>query len=116
MTFLVIGPAWSNEDAKAIMPHLEHLPYVGFKPTVPVNEAGCLIDPPVSVPKEAKPRPAATDVAEPPDEPPGTVTLLLEFFHGFLTIPKKLVSLEDPMANSSLFNFPSKIAPSLHKF
>ena len=32
------------------MPYLEQLPYVGFKPTVPVNDAGCLIDPPVSVP------------------------------------------------------------------
>ena len=32
------------------MPYLEQLPYVGFSPTVPVKEAGCLIEPPVSVP------------------------------------------------------------------
>ena len=98
------------------MPHLEHLPYVGFKPTVPVKEAGCLIEPPVSVPKDAMPILAATDAAEPPEEPPGTVIFFLEFFQGFLTAPKKLVSFEEPIANSSLFNFPNKIAPSSHKF
>ena len=32
------------------MPYREQLPYVGFNPTVPVKDAGCLIDPPVSVP------------------------------------------------------------------
>ena len=42
--------ARSKDDANATIPYLEQLPYVGFKPTVPVNDAGCLIDPPVSVP------------------------------------------------------------------
>ena len=54
------------------MPHLEHLPYVGFNPTVPVKEAGCLIEPPVSVPIVAGVSPAAKAEAEPPDDPPGT--------------------------------------------
>ena len=83
---------------------------------MPVNDAGCLIDPPVSVPNDAKPIPAATEAAEPPDEPPGTVKLSLVFFQGFLTSPKKLVSFDDPIANSSLFSFPKSIAPSFHKF
>ena len=26
LTFLLIGPAWSNEDAKATIPYLEQLP------------------------------------------------------------------------------------------
>ena len=60
--------------------------------------------------------PAATEVAEPPDDPPGTVKLFFLFFQGFFTSPKKLVSFEDPIANSSLFNLPNNIAPSSHKF
>ena len=40
-------------------------------PTVPVNDAGWRIEPPVSVAVAARHRSAATAVAEPPDEPPG---------------------------------------------
>ena len=74
-TSLDIGPAWSNEDAKATIPYLEQLPYVGFKPTVPVNEAGCLIEPPVSVPIVIGVKLAARADADPPEEPPGTKSL-----------------------------------------
>ena len=49
-TVLVIGPAWSRDEAKATIPHLDTRPYEGLSPTVPVKDAGCLIDPPVSVP------------------------------------------------------------------
>ena len=76
-TDLVIGPAWSSDEAKAIIPHLEHLPYVGFKPTVPQKDAGCLIDPPVSVPSAAGANLPETADAEPPDDPPGTKSLFL---------------------------------------
>ena len=40
-------------------------------PTTPQKLAGCLIEPPVSVPVEPKHKSAATAAAEPPDEPPG---------------------------------------------
>ena len=112
MTFLVIGPAWSKEDAKATIPYLEQLPYVGFKPTVPVKEAGCLIDPPVSVPIVAGVSFAAKAEAEPPDEPPGTKLSSI----GLITFPKWLVSFDEPIANSSQFNFPSNIAPEFQRF
>ena len=111
LTSLVIGPAWSNDEAKATMPYLEQLPYVGLSPTVPVNEAGWRIDPPVSVPMVAGVNFAAKADAEPPEDPPGTRFSPI----GFWTFPKKLVSLDDPIANSSQFNFPSKIAPFSHK-
>ena len=62
-----MGPAWSKDDANATIPYLEQLPYVGFNPTVPVNDAGCLIDPPVSVPIVAGVNFAAKADAEPPD-------------------------------------------------
>ena len=49
-------------------------------PTTPQNAAGWRIEPPVSEPSENKTSPAATAAADPPDEPPGTVSR----FHGFL--------------------------------
>ena len=49
---------------------------MGFNLTVPVKEAGCLIDPPVSVPIVAGVKSAASADADPPDDPPGTVSLL----------------------------------------
>jgi aspartyl-tRNA(Asn)/glutamyl-tRNA(Gln) amidotransferase subunit A len=62
---------------------------VGFRPTVPVNAAGCLIEPPVSVPIELKHRLAATAAADPPEDPPGTNNFLLPFsLQGLITEPK----------------------------
>ena len=48
--------------------------------------AGCLIDPPVSVPVAAKHKSAATAAAEPPDDPPG-VKLRSSIFQGLITSP-----------------------------
>ena len=53
---------------------------MGLKPTMPQKAAGCRIDPPVSVPKEIGQNLAATDAAEPPDDPPGVHLR----FQGFL--------------------------------
>ena len=70
------------------MPHLEHLPYVGFNPTVPVNDAGCRIDPPVSVPVAPAHRFAATAAEEPPEEPPGVRgSSELDIFQGLIAGP-----------------------------
>ena len=44
-----------------------------------MNEAGCLIDPPVSVPIVIGVSCAATAEDEPPDEPPGTKFLSIGF-------------------------------------
>ena len=77
-------------------------------PVRPHNAAGCLIEPPVSVPVAAGTKPAATEHAAPPELPPGTNP----FFHGLCTFPKKLVSLDDPIANSSIFVLPMHIEPA----
>ena len=45
-------------------------PYWGFSPTTPHCDAGSRMDPAVSVPMAAKPSPAATAVADPPEDPP----------------------------------------------
>ena len=71
-TVRVSGPAWSSEEAKAIMPQREQRPYVGFMPTMPQKAPGWRIEPPVSVPVAPRQRPAATAAAEPPELPPGT--------------------------------------------
>ncbi len=58
-------------------------------PTMPQKAAGWRIEPPVSVPVAPRQRPAATALAEPPDEPPGTSGRLSPSRrHGFSTLPK----------------------------
>src|SRR5512139_1368868 len=111
-TVRAIGPPWSREDAKAIIPYRETRPYVGFTPTTPQREAGWRIDPPVSVPTPAKHSPAATAAAVPPDEPPGIRSVA----QGFRVGPKCDVSVEDPIANSSMFCLPRRTAPAARTF
>ena len=45
---------------------------MGLSPVIPQRAAGCLIEPPVSVPVEIVVMSAATQAAEPPELPPGT--------------------------------------------
>ena len=51
-------------------------------------------------------------LGKPPDDPPGTKFLSI----GLCTLPKKLVSFDEPIANSSQFNLPKSIAPSFQIF
>src|SRR4051812_14290530 len=76
---------------------------------MPEKAAGCRIEPPVSVPVATGAMRAATAAAEPPEDPPGTALLR----HGFLTGPKWDDSLDEPIANSSMFVLPSRTAPAL---
>src|SRR5471030_2403151 len=83
---------------------------------MPVNAAGCRIEPPVSVPVAPSAKCAATSAAEPPDEPPGTSGVFEPLRrHGEMTAPKCEVSFDDPMANSSLLVLPIITAPSRHR-
>ena len=79
-----------------------------MSPVTPHSAAGWRIEPPVSVAVAAGTSRAATAAAEPPEEPPGTRAAS----QGFFTGPKKLVSLEEPMANSSRFVLPISTAPA----
>src|SRR5271167_2248216 len=107
-TFVVKGPIRSSDEAKAINPYLDTRPYVGIRAGMPQYAPGWRIEPPVSVPKAATASPAATAAAEPPLEPPGTRSRAT----GFRTGPYAEFSFELPMANSSQFVLPSKIAPA----
>jgi hypothetical protein len=101
-------------------------------PTMPVKAAGWRIEPPVSVPVAPGQRRAATAAADPPEDPPGTrkpfgvrpslfacssrslacAPSQLGGSQGDTTGPKAEVSLDEPMANSSLLILPSMTAPS----
>ena len=74
LTVRVIGPIWSNDEANATNPKRDTRPYVGFNPTIPQYEAGWRTEPPVSLPRVKLTCPAATAVAEPPLDPPGTAS------------------------------------------
>src|SRR5262245_19608909 len=86
-------------------------------PTVPVRAAGWRIEPPVSVAVAARHRWAATAADDPPEEPPGTSPTLAPLRRqGLVTGPKRLHSLDEPMANSSQLSLPSMTAPASHRF
>ena len=88
------------------------MPYVGRSPTIPQSAAGCLIEPPVSEPSAHGARPPATAAAEPPPEPPGTRV----GSHGLRDGPNAEFSVDEPIANSSVFVLPSVARPaSLHR-
>jgi hypothetical protein len=99
---------WSSEDAKAIRPYRETRPYVGLNPTIPQSAAGWRTDPPVSVPSAHTASPAATAAAEPPEEPPGT----LSRSHGLPVRKNAEFSVDEPMANSSQFVLPTRTEPA----
>ena len=69
-TVRVIGPTVSMVQLKGNTPLRLTLPNVGFSPTIPQRAEGILIEPPVSVPREAMHCPAATEEADPPLDPP----------------------------------------------
>ena len=67
--------------------------------------------PPVSEPKDAGQNPAATQAADPPDDPPGT----LSTSQGLRVIPMEEFSVVDPIANSSRLTLPMMMAPACRK-
>ena len=60
------------------------------------------MEPPVSLPSVRTDSPAATAAAEPPEEPPGTLSSPC----GLWVIWNAEFSQEEPIANSSRFIFP----------
>ena len=75
---------------------------------MPQKAAGWRMEPPVSVPVAPGTSPAATAAAEPPEEPPATRPVS----QGFRTEPRCPVSLDEPIANSSMLVLPTSTAPA----
>ena len=85
-------------------------------PTTPQKDAGWRMEPPVSVPMAPGQRRAATAAADPPELPPGTSGASFpRRRQGLTTGPSILVTLADPMANSSMLVLPSMTAPARHR-
>src|SRR4051812_5273838 len=102
-----IGPAWSKLGASGQQPSSDTSPWVGLKPTVPVQAAGMRTEPPLSVPIAASARPAASAAALPPLDPPGVRSGAI----GLGTQPKWSFSLVTPHANSCRLVFPTLTYP-----
>ena len=77
-------PTVSKEGARVNTPETEIAPWEGLYPQTPQLLAGTLIEPPVSVPIAKSTDPLATAVADPLEEPPGT----LSGAFGFRGVPK----------------------------
>src|SRR5262245_14528940 len=75
---------------------------------MPHSDAGCFTEPPVSEPSAQGARPAATAAADPPEDPPGTRS----GSQGFRVGPKAEFSVDEPIANSSMFVLPRKGRPA----
>src|SRR5881409_2562036 len=75
---------------------------------MPQNAAGWRIEPPVSDPSDAGTSPAATAAAEPPLDPPGTRSSA----QGLQVFSYAEFSVEEHMANSSMFVLPMMTAPA----
>src|SRR5262245_31908248 len=89
-------------------PQRDTRPYVGLRPTTPLNAAGRRIEPPVSVPSEPRHERTATATAEPPDDPPGTRSSP----QGLRVVPSPEFSVDEPIANSSQLSLPTTTAPA----
>ena len=81
---------------------------MGRTPTIPVSAAGCLIDPPVSDPIARGASYALTAAADPPLDPPGVRARS----HGLKVGPYAEFSVDEPIANSSIFVLPRMTIPA----
>ena len=74
---------------------------------MPVTAAGWRIDPPVSVPIASGASKAARAADDPPPEPPG----IRVKSHGLCVGPYAEFSVDEPIANSSIFVLPKITIP-----
>lgn len=71
LTLVHMGPAVSRRELIGRMPSFGTMPRVGFKVYKEFLIEGDTKDAPVSVPNANGANPAATEIPEPDDEPPG---------------------------------------------
>ena len=74
---------------------------------MPQKPAGWRTEPPVSEPSPTSASPAATAAIGPPLEPPGTRARS----QGLRVVWNEEFSVDEPIANSSVFALPTKTAP-----
>ena len=106
-TVHVMGPTWSSDQLSGSTPARLTRPYVGLRPTMPHDDAGPRMLPPVSDPSEPMHSPAATAAPEPLLDPPG----MWSVFHGLRAGTNRLVG-GPPRANSCIASLPSSTVPA----
>src|ERR1019366_8019456 len=104
----VIGPGVSNDVESGTTPVQLSQPALGRCPTFPQSAGEQQTAPAVSVPIAAMQSPAATDAAEPDDDPP----VMRCKSHGLFTGPNALTMPLPPNANSCRFSLPTSTAPA----
>src|SRR6056297_3892878 len=87
---------------------MERRPWVGLRPTSPVQEAGMRIEPPPSLAWAIGTMPDATAADAPPDDPPG----VRPRSHGLRVGPYASGSVTGRLPSSGLFVRPSTIRPA----
>src|SRR2546423_15228886 len=83
---------------------------VVWTPPPPHHAAGSRTEPPVSVPIAQGARPAATATPEPALDPPGVRCTTRS--HGFQGVPNCWLVPQPPIANWTVWVFPSTIMPA----
>jgi hypothetical protein len=78
--------------------HLGDPPIGGLNPTTPQNDAGILIEPPMSEPVASVAVPAASAAADPPLEPPGEYPVC----HGLRVTPQSRDQVTGAQENSGV--------------
>ena len=76
-------PSFNAPGGGARWPRFGTMSKLGLWPKTPQRWAGVRIEPPMSEPNSAAVKPAASEAAEPPDEPPGPHSSA----HGLLVVP-----------------------------
>ena len=107
-TSRAMGPTVSKLGDSGHTPSSGTRPHVVFSPEIPQHAAGMRIEPPVSVPYTTSASPAATAVAEPLDEPPGT----RRGSSGFTGVPYHGLMPVTPRASSCRLVRPTIRAPA----
>ena len=103
-----MGPTVSSELLSGNTPFRLTLPNVGFRPTIPHNPAGILIEPPVSVPRDPMHNPPETAAADPLLDPP----VIFMVFQGLWQSPNTEFLPVVPKANSCMLSLPIITAPA----
>ena len=111
VTVRAIGPTWSRLLANGLIPlsmtKCELIQY-GFIPTIPQNDAGRVIEPPVCVPSAPQHMPQATAAADPLDDPLGVRSR----FHGLRVAPQASGCVVGRLPISGLFVRPAMTSPA----
>ncbi len=107
-TVRAIGPPTDVVSHRLPVGHVGTLPSDGRRPTTPQNDAGLRSDPPMSEPSASGTIPLARAAAAPPLLPPA----LRDGSCGLRVVPKTVLKVCEPAANSGTLVLPTSTTPA----